>query len=123
MTIAKIAIAIVIVIHFLFAFKEFSGRNEAGFYKGFTIQLADNQDPAQIGRIVANAALFNLLLGAGLVVSLYVSGAQGLLLKEYLLISIIIAGIVGGVTLKPIVALLQSTPAAVALVLVLRSRP
>src|SRR5207247_1384345 len=85
MTIAKIAIAIVIVIHFLFAFKEFSGRNEASFYKDFTIQLAENQDTVQIGRIVANAAIFNLLLGVGLVISLYVSGAQGLLLKEYLL--------------------------------------
>jgi putative membrane protein len=122
MTIADIAIAIVIAIHFLFAFKEFSGRNKASFYKQFDIELAERQDPAQIGRIVANATIFNVLLGVGLVVSLYFRGEQSLFLKEYLLISIIIAGIVGGVTLKPRVAVLQGAPAVVALVLVLLAK-
>ena len=122
MTIADFAIVIVIAIHFLFAFKEFSGRNKTTFYQKFNIELAEKQEPAQIGRIVANAAIFNVLLGVGLIVSLYVPREQGLLLKGYLLVSIIIAGIVGGVTLKPSVAVLQSAPAAVALILVLLAK-
>jgi len=122
MTTADFAIWIVIAIHFLFAFKEFSGRNKTTFYQKFNIELAEKQEPAQIGRIVANAAIFNVLLGVGLIVSLYVPREQGLLLKGYLLVSIIIAGIVGGVTLKPSVAVLQSAPAAVALILVLLAK-
>jgi putative membrane protein len=119
MTIADFVIGILSVLHFAFAFREFSGRNRASFYQGFNIELAEKQDPAQIGRIVTNAALFNVLLALGLVVSLVPMGEQNLLLKEYLLVAIIIAGIVGGMTLKPIVAVLQSVPAAVALVLLL----
>jgi putative membrane protein len=72
----------------------------------------------QIGRIIANAATFNALLGIGLIVS-FIAREQGYLLKIYLLVSIIIAGIVGGVTLKPTVAVLQSGPAAIALALIL----
>lgn len=93
--------------------------NEVKFYEGFKIFLSDKHDYEKVGRIVTNAAIFNALLGVGLIVSLIVGGEQSLLLKKYLLISIIIAGIVGGGTLKPVVAALQSGPAMLALVLML----
>jgi putative membrane protein len=111
-------VLIVAAIHLFFSYKEFSGRNDARFYDKFKIVLAKEQDLAQIGRIIANAATFNALLGIGLIVS-FIAREQGYLLKIYLLVSIIIAGIVGGVTLKPTVAVLQSVPAAIALVLIL----
>ena len=115
--IANVSVMIVAAIHLFIAYKEFLGRNDARFYDRFNIKLAEDQ-VAPIGRIIANAAIFNALLGVGLIVSLMV-GAQGHLLKIYLLISIITAGIVGGVTLSPRVFALQSAPAAVAVILVL----
>jgi putative membrane protein len=115
---ANICVMIVAAIHLFFAYKEFSGRNDARFYEKFKIVLAKGQDLGQIGRIIANAAVFNALLGVGLIVSLIV-GELGNPLQIYLLVSIIIAGIVGGITLRPVVAMLQSAPAAVAVILVL----
>ena len=117
-TSANSCVMIVAVIHLFFAYKEFSGRNVAGFYEKFKIELAKDQDLAQIGRIIANAAIFNALLGVSLIISLFV-GESGNALQIYLLVSIIIAGIVGGITLKPVVAMHQSAPAAVALVIIL----
>jgi putative membrane protein len=111
-------VLIVAAIHLFFSYKEFSDRNDPRFYEKFKIVLAKDQDLTQIGRIIANAATFNALLGIGLIVS-FIAREQGYLLKIYLLVSIIIAGIVGGVTLKPTVAVLQSGPAAIALALIL----
>lgn len=108
---------IVAVVHFLFAFSEFRNRNSAEFYGKFKIELAEGQKPEQLGRIVANAAAFNGLLACGLVVTLM--RADALVLQIYLLSTVILAGLVGGVTLKPIVAVVQSGPAALALVAVL----
>lgn len=110
-------VALVALIHFGFGWKEYSNRNKREFYDAFKIELAEGQKPDQIGRIVVNAALFNVLLAAGLLVSLWF-GKPGMLLQVYLLVAIIIAGIVGGMTLKPAVAVLQSGPAAIALFLV-----
>jgi putative membrane protein len=117
--IANILVSIIAANHLLFAYKEFSGRNKADFYNKFEIKIADGQDLAQIGRIVTNAAIFNALIALGLIVSLVWSGDQGMLPKKYLLFSIIVAGAAGGLTLKPIVAWLQSVPAVIALALVL----
>lgn len=110
-------VILVAVIHFGFGWKEYSNSSNPDFYKEFKIELAEGQKPDQIGRIVVNAALFNVLLAAGLLVSLWF-GKPGMLLQVYLLVAIIIAGIVGGITLKPAVAVLQSGPAAIALFLV-----
>ena len=118
MRMGSVAVAIVALIHVYFAYKEFSGRNESAFYEGFNVKLHPDQDRGEVGKIVANAAAFNALLAAGLIASLLVSGG-GLELKVYLLVSIVLAGIVGGKTLTPLVYALQSAPAAVALGLVL----
>ena len=117
--IANLLVGIVAIIHLVFAYKEFTSRNKPDLYAKFEIILAKDQALDQIGRILANAAAFNALLGIGLFVTLIVGGGQAQLLKVYLLISIIIAGIVGGLTLKPIVAKAQSIPAAIALLSVL----
>ena len=84
----------------------------------FRSTLAVGQDETQIGRIIANSALFNLLLAIGLIGSFWTGGGVNWL-QIYLLGSIITAGIVGGLTLIPLVAALQSVPAVIALVLVL----
>ena len=115
---ANVAVGLVAVIHLGFAYKEFSGRNSREFYRKFNITLAVGQDETQIGRIIANSALFNLLLAIGLIGSFWTGGGVNWL-QIYLLGSIITAGIVGGLTLIPLVAAAQSVPAVIALVLVL----
>lgn len=117
----KILVAVVALIHLYFAWSEFTGRETEKFYKTFEIKLAENQDLKEVGRIVANAALFNALLAVGLVLSL-AAGDRGDLLQLYLLGSITIAGIVGGLTLVPLVAAMQSGPAGAALVLAILAR-
>lgn len=107
-------VVLVALIHFYFGWKEYSGRNKRKFYEAFNIELAEGQKPEQIGRIVVNAALFNVLFAVGLIISLW-AGKSGMILQIYLLIAICIAGIVGGITLKPGVAILQCGPAASAL--------
>lgn len=111
----KFLVAVVALIHIYFAWSEFTGRESKKFYDGFEIELAEDQDLKEVGRILANAALFNALLAAGLLLSL-AAGDRGDLLQLYLLASITIAGIVGGLTLIPLVALMQSGPAGAAFV-------
>jgi putative membrane protein len=112
------SVCLVAGLHFFFAFKEFVGRNSAAFYESAGVGLNPNQDPAVIGRILVNSALFNAILGFGLLMS-FNAGKQGELLQVFLLSAIIVAGIVGGLTLKPAVFLGQSVPAAIALILTL----
>mgnify|MGYP000477636974 CR=1 FL=1 len=117
----KILVAVVALIHVYFAWAEFTGREAKDFYDKFEIMVDKDQDLKEIGRIVANAAIFNALLAVGLVLSLAV-GDRGDLLQLYLLGSITIAGIVGGLTLIPLVGVMQSGPAGAALVLAILAR-
>jgi uncharacterized membrane protein len=78
-------VALVALIHFGFGWKEYSNGNNPDFYKEFKIELAEGQKPDQIGRIVVNAALFNVQLAAVLLVSLWF-GKPGMLLQVYWLV-------------------------------------
>lgn len=118
-SIANVLIAIVVGIHFYFAYVEFSRRNDASFYRELKVDLAEQQSVTEIGKIVANAAVFNALLGVGLIISLVVGGERSRILKIYLLTVVIIAGAVGGWTLVPGVAAAQSVPAVFAVAFVL----
>lgn len=103
-------------LHFVFAWKEYFGREKVEFYKNFSINL-NPTEAKSVGKIVANSALFNLLLAIGLVVSL-IAQEHDRWLQVYLLLAIIVAGIVGGKTLAPKVGLMQAGPAIVTLVVV-----
>jgi putative membrane protein len=68
-----------------------------------------------VAPIVANAGLYNGFIAAGLIWGLLAREA-GLSIKVFFLLCVIVAGIVGAVTLKPTTLVLQTLPAFVALV-------
>jgi putative membrane protein len=67
--------------------------------------------------IVANAGLYNGFLAAGLLWGLNASG-NGVPIQMFFLACVIVAGVFGAVTLKWTTLLLQTAPAAVALIFV-----
>ncbi|MDE2362965.1 MAG: DUF1304 domain-containing protein [Hyphomicrobiales bacterium] len=67
--------------------------------------------------LAANQGLYNGFLAAGLVWSLV--SANGHDLAIFFLACVIVAGLYGAATVKPVIALIQALPAAVALALVL----
>ena len=79
---------------------------------GYTQDQADKAAP-----IVANAGLFNGFLAAGLVWGL-AGAADPLAVKTFFLCCIILAGLFGAATLKWTTIVLQSLPAAAALLAV-----
>lgn len=83
---------------------------------GFTLDEA-----IKVAPIVANAGLYNGFLAAGLIWGL-ISGKTGEVIKVFLLVCVIIAGIFGAATLTRTPLLIQTAPAAIALFLVWISR-
>ncbi|MEP0885609.1 DUF1304 domain-containing protein [Trichocoleus sp. ST-U3] len=78
---------------------------------GFTLEEA-----IKVAPIVANAGLYNGFLAAGLIWGL-VSGKTGDAIKVFFLACVIIAGIFGAATLTWTPLLIQTTPGAIALLL------
>ena len=86
-------------------------------------RLGFTQDQAnQAAPIVANAGLFNGFLAAGLVWGL-AGAADPLAVKTFFLGCIVLAGVFGAATLKWTTLLLQSLPAAAALIAAWAARP
>ncbi len=79
---------------------------------GFTKEQAN-----QVAPIVANAGLFNGFLAAGLVWGL-VSPGDAVAIETFFLSCVVVAGLFGAVTLKWTTLVIQSVPAAAALVAV-----
>jgi putative membrane protein len=70
--------------------------------------------------LAANQGLYNGFLAAGLGYSLLASNPDvAFTLKIFFLLCVIVAGIYGGVTVKPRIAIVQAVPAAIALVVTL----
>jgi len=70
--------------------------------------------------LAANQGLYNGFLAAGLFYSLVASpAAVSFQFKVFFLLCVLVAGIYGGVTVKPRIAIVQAVPAAIALVLTL----
>jgi putative membrane protein len=73
--------------------------------------------------LAANQGLYNGFLAAGLFFSLVASNPEvAFAFKVFFLLCVIVAGIYGGVTVKPRIAMVQALPAALALAAVLLSR-
>jgi len=69
--------------------------------------------------LAANQGLYNGFLAAGLLYGIVASPAQvGFQFKIFFLLCVIVAGIYGGATVKPRIALVQALPAAIALVII-----
>ena len=71
---------------------------------------------AQDSRVLsANQGLYNGFLAAGLVWGLTYPGAAGLHIQMFFLACVVVAGIYGGMTVKPRIMYLQAGPALLAL--------
>ncbi len=70
--------------------------------------------------LAANQGLYNGFLAAGLFFSLIASDASvAFAFKVFFLLCVIVAGIYGGMTVKPRIAIVQALPAVIALVVTL----
>jgi putative membrane protein len=116
--IARILVALVALIHVAIAATEmFLWERPAVHGRlGFTLEQARG-----VAAIVANVGLYNGFLAAGLIWSL----ARGDIRKiaPFFLVCVAVAGVFGAATVKWTTLVLQTAPAAVALLAVWRSRP
>jgi putative membrane protein len=113
---ARIAVGVVALLHVgISASEMFLWKNPA-IYQRLDKFNFSQQEADKIAPIVANAGLYNGFIAAGLIWSLFASGASRSL-KFFFLSCVAIAGVYG-MTLKPDTVVLQTLPALVALGLV-----
>jgi putative membrane protein len=112
---ALVLVALVAVEHVYFALLEMVfwdkplGRKTFGTKEAFATESAG---------LAKNQGLYNLFLVAGLVWSLVASEPQARSLKLFFLGCVVVAGLYGGLTVNKRIALVQATPAALALAFV-----
>jgi len=86
--------------------------------KGLKI-FGNTAQKAEDSRVLAaNQGLYNGFLAAGLLWGLAYPGEAGRHIQMFFLGCVIVAGIYGGITAKPRIAVLQAGPAALALLVV-----
>ena len=109
--VAGILVALVAAEHIYFLILEMflwrTPRGRATF--GTTQEYADAS-----ATLAANQGLYNGFLAAGLIWSL-LSTPHGYALRVFFLCCVVVAGIYGGATVKPRIALIQALPAALGL--------
>lgn len=114
-TLTILATSIVALLHIVFLILEMFlwrspiGRRTFGLSESYANQSAS---------LAANQGLYNGFLAAGLIWGLLSTNSDILV---FFLSCIIIAGIVGAITAKPIILFLQAVPAIIALLLLLLS--
>ncbi|HLO51441.1 MAG TPA: DUF1304 domain-containing protein [Kamptonema sp.] len=115
-TISTIAVSIVGILHIVISMVEMFFWQTPLVYQrlGFTADIA-----SQVAPIVNNAGLYNAFIAAGL---LWGAFNQNRSIRLFFLICVVIAGLYGAVTLKPTTLLLQTLPAAIALIIIWLSR-
>jgi len=87
--------------------------------KGLRI-FGNTPERAEASRVLAaNQGLYNGFLAAGLVWgAMYPQAVAGIHIQMFFLVCVIVAGIYGGITVKPRIMALQAGPAALALLAV-----
>jgi putative membrane protein len=81
---------------------------------GMTQEVADSS-----AKLAANQGLYNGFLAAGLLWGLFAYGVvNGRPILTFFLLCVIVAGVYGGATVNRRITLIQSAPAAIALILV-----
>jgi putative membrane protein len=81
------------------------------------------EQAADTKTLAANQGLYNGFLAAGLFFSLVATDANvAFAFKVFFLLCVIVAGIYGGATVKPRIAVVQALPAVIALVITLLAR-
>ena len=114
-TVANIAVAVVALLHLYFLVLEmFFWDKPRGLRTfGLTPEFA-----AASKSLAANQGLYNGFLAAGLVWGLFGYGVvSGRAILTFFLACVIVAGIYGGATVNRRITLIQSGPAAIALIL------
>ena len=114
--IANILVALVAIEHiYILILEMFLWTTPRGLNTfGMTLDVAE-----QSKTLAANQGLYNGFLAAGLIVGLLASNLEvGYAFKLFFLVCVVIAGIYGGITVSPRIALIQGLPALVALICV-----
>lgn len=113
---AAIVVFLVAVLHiYILILEMFLWRTPRGLRSfGMTQEVADSS-----AKLAANQGLYNGFLAAGLLWGLFFYGvASGRAILTFFLACVIVAGLYGGATVNRRITLIQSAPAALALVLV-----
>ena len=115
--IANIAVALVALLHAYFLVLEmFLWTRPAGLRA-----FGQTPEAAEASKVLAaNQGLYNGFLAAGLVWGL-ILGNDGVAVKTFFLVCVIVAGVYGAMTASRKILFVQALPAAIALALVLAS--
>jgi putative membrane protein len=113
---AAVMVTLVAALHiYILVLEMFLWRTPRGLRSfGMTQEVADSS-----AKLAANQGLYNGFLAAGLLWGLFFYGVgQGRAILTFFLACIIVAGLYGGATVNRRIILIQSLPAAIALILV-----
>jgi len=113
---AGVVVTFVALLHvYILVLEMFLWRTPRGLRAfGMTQEVADSS-----AKLAANQGLYNGFLAAGLLWGLFFYGVvQGRAIITFFLACVIVAGLYGGATVNRRIVLIQSVPAAVALILV-----
>ena len=113
---AAIMVALVAALHiYILVLEMFLWRTPRGLRSfGMTQQVADSS-----AKLAANQGLYNGFLAAGLLWGLFAYGiVSGRAILTFFLACVFVAGLYGGATVTRRIILIQSVPAAIALILV-----
>ena len=117
--IQKLSVLVVAIIHLGFLYLEmFLWKTP----KGQKIFKNDTEFAKRTASLAANQGLYNGFLSAGLIWSLLCLDPFSFQLKLFFLVSIIIAGIFGAVTVSKNIIYYQALPAVIALLLTILSK-
>jgi putative membrane protein len=111
-----------VLIIFVIAFHIFAFFLESVVWqRPFTLRIFKNspEDAAATRTLALNQGVYNLFLAAGLVWGLIASGPSGFEITIFFLSCVVIAGVVGGLSVSKRIFILQAVPALLALTLLL----
>ena len=112
---AKLAVGIVALLHLLFLVLEMFLWTRP---QGMRIFGLDADFARKSATLAANQGLYNGFLAAGLIWGLF-AGQAGYAIQLFFLACVIVAGVYGGLTVKPSILRVQALPGLVALIFVL----
>ena len=114
--IAKILIMLVALEHIYFLYLEMFLWAKPYARKIFAMSKEDAEATATLAK---NQGLYNGFLATGLIYSILATDSNvAYTMKIFFLVCVIIAGIYGGITVKPRLTVVQTIPAAIALIFV-----
>jgi putative membrane protein len=115
---ADVAVGLVVALHLYFLVLEMFLWTKPQGRKAFGL---DAELAEATASLAANQGLYNGFLAAGLLWGLWL-GADGLAIKTFFLVCVVIAGLFGAATANRKILWVQAVPGAVALALVLLAR-